>query len=180
VLSIVILKVQFNVGVGNTILAILLAFLFSFVGVQATGTVGINPVGPIAKVSQLVFGGISRAQGQPLKLAQTTNLIAGSLAGQAASHSVDMVGDLKIGHLLSATPKGQFWAQFWGSVVTIVPMTGVFVVFTKAYPCIINHEIENCPFAMPAVMTWKMVSVAMTAQTNPVPKSSGTLFKAPD
>ena len=179
-LSIVVLKVQFDVGVGNTILAILLAFLFSFVGVQCTGTVGINPVGPIAKVSQLVFGGISKAQGQPLKLAQTTNLIAGSLAGQAASHSVDMVGDLKIGHLLSATPKGQFWAQFWGSVVTVVPMTAVFVVFTKAYPCIVDHEIEKCPFRMPAVIAWKMVAVAMTSPETPVPKSSGKLFPTPD
>ena len=166
------LKWQFNVAVGHTILGIILAFIFSFVGVQATGTVGINPVGPIAKCSQLIYGGISKAQGQGLKEAQTANIIAGSLAGQAAAHSTDMVVDLKIGHLLSATPKGQFWAQFWGTVFTIVPMTAMYVLFTKAYPCIINHDLK-CQFGMPAVMAWKFVAMAMTASDVAIPKSSG-------
>lgn len=163
--------------VGHTILAIVLAFLFSLIGVQSVGTIGINPVGPIAKCSQLVFGGISKAQGQPIQDAQMTNIIAGSVAGQAASHSVDMVVDLKIGHLLSATPKGQFWAQLVGTVFTVVPMAGAFVVFAKAYPCIIDHTIEKCPFQMPAVMAWKAVAVAMTSPVSPIPKSSGSIYR---
>jgi uncharacterized oligopeptide transporter (OPT) family protein len=171
----VLLKVQFGVSVGHTILGIILAFLFSFIGVQSTGTVAINPIGSIAKCSQLVFGGVSKAQGQNIQDAQLTNIIAGSLAGQAASHSVDMVGDLKIGHLLSATPKGQFWAQLAGTVFTVVPMTGVFLVFTKAYPCIIDHTIEKCPFSLPAVLAWKSVAQAMTALESPIPKSSGQI-----
>jgi uncharacterized oligopeptide transporter (OPT) family protein len=173
VLSCVLLKVQFQVSVGNTILAIVLAFIFSFVGVQASGTVGMNPVGPIGKCSQLIFGGISKLEGQNLHTAQTANIIAGSLAGQAASHSVDMTADLKIGHLMSATPKGQFWAQLVGTTVAIVPMTGLFVVFTTAYPCIIDHDIESCPFQMPAVMAWKMVAIAMTSKISPIPFGSG-------
>jgi len=173
-LSCVLLKVQLDVPVQNTILGIILAFIFSFIGVQATGTVGINPVGPIGKCSQLIFGGISKAQGADLKASQMTNLVAGSLAGQAASHSVDMVTDLKIGHLMSATPKGQFWAQLIGTVLTVVPMTGLFVMYTKAYPCIIDHTIDNCPFELPAVMAWKAVAIAMTQAANPIPKSSGT------
>jgi uncharacterized oligopeptide transporter (OPT) family protein len=168
--------VQFKVEIGHTILGITLAFLFSFIGLQSAGTVGINPVGPIAKASQLVFGGISKAQGQSVKDAQLTNLITGSLAGQAASHSVDMVCDLKIGHLLSATPRGQFWAQLIGTVFTVVPMTGAFLVFTKAYPCIVDQTIENCPFELPAVTSWKAVAEAMTALENPIPKSSGHLI----
>jgi uncharacterized oligopeptide transporter (OPT) family protein len=168
------------VDVGHTILGVVLAFLLSFIGVQASGTVGINPVGPIGKCSQLVFGGISKMQGQNLKDAQTVNLLAGSLAGQAASHSVDMVADLKIGHFLGATPKSQFWAQLWGTVLTIVPMTGVFVFYTKAYPCIIDHDIEKCPFELPAVMAWKAVAVAMTQPNAAIPKSSGILFSLYD
>jgi hypothetical protein len=168
------LKVQFDVPVGHSILGVVLAFLFSFVGVHGTGTLAINPVGPIAKCSQVIFGGISKAQGQSVKAAQMSNLIAGSLAGQAASHSADMVTDLKIGHLMSATPKGQFWAQLWGTVSTIVPMVGAFLVYTKAYPCIINHdESVKCPFELPAVMAWKAVAMAMTEIDNPIPRSSG-------
>lgn len=173
-LSCVLLKVQFDVPVGHSILGVILAFLFSFIGVHGVGTVGINPVGPIAKCSQLVFGGISKAQGQTVKASQVSNLIAGSLAGQAASHSADMVTDLKIGHLLSATPKGQFWAQLAGTVSTIVPMVGAFLVYTKAYPCIIDHTIEKCPFQLPAVMAWKAVAIAMTDTNSPIPRTSGT------
>jgi len=175
VLSCVLLKVQFDVPVGHSILGIILAFLFSFIGVHGTGTVAINPVGPIAKCSQMIFGGISKAQGQTVKAAQMSNIIAGSLAGQAASHSVDMVTDLKIGHLLSATPKGQFWAQLWGTVITIVPMVGAFLVYTKAYPCILDHDIEKCPFALPAVMAWKAVALAMTDSDDPIPRTSGII-----
>lgn len=102
-----------------------------------------------------------------------TNLVAGSLAGQAASHSVDMVADLKIGHIMSATPKGQFWAQLAGTVATVIPMTGLFLLYTKAYPCITDHTIEPCQFEQPAVMAWKAVAMAMTESDNPIPKSSG-------
>lgn len=55
--------------------ALILAFVFSFIGVQSSGTTDVNPVGTIAKASQLVIGGITRRQGIPLKAAQTTNLI---------------------------------------------------------------------------------------------------------
>ena len=151
----------------------MLAFILALVGVQSSGAVGINPVGPVAKCSQLVLGGVTKAQGFDVKTAQMVNLVAGSLAGQAASHSADMVSDLKIGHLMSATPKGQFWAQFWGTVVTVVPMAGIFIVYTKAYPCIIDHDIEPCQFSLPAVMAWKAVTLAMTEGDDPIPKSSG-------
>ena len=68
-----------------------------------------------------------------LQTAQLTNLVAGSIVGQSASHSVDMVGDLKTGalrrrflsrpwshfsfagHLIGASPVSQFWAQLGGS-----------------------------------------------------------------
>jgi uncharacterized oligopeptide transporter (OPT) family protein len=163
------------VAVGNTILAIIIAFFLAFVGVQSSGTLGINPVGVIAKASQLVFGGISKATGQELKSAQLENLIAGSVAGQAAHHSVDMVSDLKIGHLMSATPKGQFWAQFWGTAITVVPMAGAFLVYAKAYPCIIDHDLPGeCMFEMPAVTAWKAVAVAITDPNASIPKSSGS------
>ena len=108
-----------------------------------------------------------------------TNLVAGSLAGQAAHHSVDMVADLKIGHLMSATPKGQFWAQLAGTVATVIPMTGLFVLYTQAYPCITDHTIEKCQFEMPAVMAWKAVAIAMTETKNPIPKSSGITSSDP-
>jgi hypothetical protein len=81
-------KLSFGMDVGVSILALILAFIFSFIGVQASGTTDVNPVGTIAKASQLVIGGVTKGQGVPTNVAQTTNLIAGSIAGQAASNTV--------------------------------------------------------------------------------------------
>lgn len=41
---------QFHVNVGETILALILAFLFSFIGVQSSGYTDINPISTVAKV----------------------------------------------------------------------------------------------------------------------------------
>ena len=77
--TLIVGKLSFNMDVGVGIFALLLALLFSFIGVQASGTTDVNPV-VIPKTSQLVIGA-------PIKTAQTTNLVAGSLAGQAASQA---------------------------------------------------------------------------------------------
>jgi uncharacterized oligopeptide transporter (OPT) family protein len=168
----VILQLKFDVPPYNTLLGIVLAIPLACVGLQATASTGINPVGPVAKFSQLIFGGISKAQGHHMKEAQMSNLIAGSLAGQAASHSVDMVGDFKIGHLLGAAPRGQAIAQIVGTLVGIVPVTFAFMMYGIAYPCALDGDAEKCPFGMPAAQAWRAVAMAMT-QDDPLPLSAG-------
>ncbi|SPO25491.1 related to permeases - unknown function [Ustilago trichophora] len=164
---------QFHMNLGNVILAIILAFIFSFVGVQASGATDTNPIGTVAKASQLIVGGALRGQGKTGASGLLENLIAGSIASSAASHAVDMVGDLKTGHLLRAKPRNQFWAQIFGSFWSIFVSTGLFVLFTKAYPCITDASAEECPFAAPAVAAWKAVAVAVISPKLPVSLSSG-------
>ncbi|ETS64672.1 hypothetical protein PaG_00619 [Moesziomyces aphidis] len=173
VFTCLVCTLQFHMNLGNVILAIILAFIFSFVGVQASGATDTNPVGTIAKASQLVVGGALRGQGKTGPPGLLENLIAGSIASSAASHSVDMVGDLKTGHLLRAKPRNQFWAQIVGSFFSIFVSTGLFVLFTKAYPCIIDAAAEECPFAAPSVAAWKAVAVAVISPKLPVSLSSG-------
>jgi hypothetical protein len=48
---------------------------------------------------------VIKGQGTDIKTVQTTDLIVGSIAGQAASHGVDMTGDLKTGDLLAQCPR---------------------------------------------------------------------------
>ncbi|KAF8599334.1 OPT superfamily oligopeptide transporter [Ceratobasidium sp. AG-I] len=164
---------QFHLNAGVGIVSLLLAFIFAFIGVQSSGTTDVNPVGVIAKASQLVIGGITKGQGIPLHEAQLANLVAGSVAGQAASHAVDMTGDLKTGHLLRASPKAMFWAQVVGSGIGIWLSVGLFVLFATAYPCLTDLEAECTAFGMPAVAAWRSVTIAVTSPTLPIPKSSG-------
>ena len=171
--TILVGKFSFGMDVGVSILALILAFIFSFIGVQSSGTTDVNPVGVIAKASQLVIGGVTKGQGTPLAVAQTTNLLAGSIAGQAASNGVDMTGDLKTGHLLRAAPNAQFWAQVLGSVIGIWLSVGLFVLFAEAYPCLINLEIDCEAFGMPAVAAWRSVAIAVTSPTLPIHPTSG-------
>ncbi|KAG8760977.1 hypothetical protein FRC14_000578 [Serendipita sp. 396] len=172
-LTLIVGKLSYKMDVGVGILALLLAFIFSFIGVQSSGTTDVNPIGTIAKASQLLIGGVTRGQGIPLEQAQLTNLVAGSIAGQAAAHGVDMTGDLKTGHLLRASPRVQFLAQVLGSVIGIWLSVGLFVLFATAYPCITDLDVECTAFGLPSVSAWRTVAVAVTSPKLPIPPSSG-------
>lgn len=136
IMSCAILTTQFKMNVGEAILALLLGFLFSFIGVQSSGVTDINPISTIAKASQLVFGGVSKGSDYQLAEAQRLNLVGGAIAGGSAAQAVDMTGDLKTGYLLGAKPKVQFIAQLVGSVVAVFLNVGLYILFTTASPCI--------------------------------------------
>jgi uncharacterized oligopeptide transporter (OPT) family protein len=68
--------------------------------------------------------------------ARLLNLSAGVIAAGSAAQASDMTGDLKTGYLLRAKPRNQFIAQLCGSLVSIFLTSGLFVLFTKASPCI--------------------------------------------
>ncbi|KAH9219269.1 OPT oligopeptide transporter protein-domain-containing protein [Leptodontidium sp. 2 PMI_412] len=175
--SMIVLALQYNVSPGLTILAVILAFIFSFIAAQSAGATDINPVSTCAKASQLVFGGVTQGQGIHGDKALTINMTAGIVAGGAAAQSVDMLGDLRTGYLLSASPYAQFIAQAIGSFFSIFLCTGFFVLFSNAYPCIIDPDWDpatqgTCQFGIPSVSAWVAVSGAVTGTEFPVPPNS--------
>lgn len=91
VMTMLVCTLQFHMNGGNTVLALVLAFLFSFIGIQSSGTTDINPLSSVAKASQLIVGGAVKGQGKTGNPALLENLLAGSIASSAAAHSVDMV-----------------------------------------------------------------------------------------
>jgi uncharacterized oligopeptide transporter (OPT) family protein len=171
IVSCALMATQFKVGVGETILALLLGFIFSFIGVQSAGDTDVNPVSTCAKASQLVFGGVSKGQHLGTNQAQLMNLVAGALSAGAAAQATDMTGDLKTGHLLRAKPKNQFAAQLFGTTIAVFLSVGLFVLFTKASPCIITGDLP-CPYGAPSIAAWAAVAFAVTAPSLPIPASS--------
>lgn len=135
-MTVAILATKFHLNVGEAILSLILGFLFSFIGVQSAGQTDINPVSSVAKASQLIFGGVTKGTGLALPDAQLVNLTAGVVSAGAAAQGSDMTGDLKTGYLLRAKPRNQFIAQLCGAVVAVFLCTGLFILFTKAAPCI--------------------------------------------
>jgi uncharacterized oligopeptide transporter (OPT) family protein len=110
--------VQFNLSVGQTIIAILFAFIFSLIGAESCGRTNIIPVTSIGNAVQLVVGGTTRGHGTVPKQ-QLTNITGGLLAVGASYQSTDMLQDLKTTHLLRASPRVEFYAQCCGAVVSI-------------------------------------------------------------
>jgi OPT family oligopeptide transporter len=174
IMSCAILATQFKMNVGEAILALLLGFLFSFIGVQSSGYTDVNPVSTVAKATQLIFGGIGKGSHLATGPAQTLNLTAGVIAAGSAAQATDMTGDLKTGYLLRAKPKNQFVAQLVGSVVAVFLNAGLFILFTTASPCIINPPASGeCTYAAPSVAAWSAVAIAVTSPKLPIPPSSG-------
>ncbi|KAG6899675.1 hypothetical protein C0993_008029, partial [Termitomyces sp. T159_Od127] len=169
-----ILATIFNMNVGEALLALILGFLFSFIGVQSAGQTDVNPVTTVAKVSQLIFGGIGKGAHLALNPSQMLNLSAGVIAAGSAAQACDMTGDLKTGYLLRAKPRNQFIAQLCGAVVAIFLTTGLFILFTKATPCILYLPASGqCQYGAPSVAAWVAVAVAVSSPHLPIPASSG-------
>lgn len=169
----VVLGIQYGQNVGVTILSIVFAFIFSFIGAESTGRTNITPVTSIGNASQLVIGGITRGH-YPIQDAQMLNIAGGMLALGASEQSADMLGDLKTTHLLRASPRVQFYAQMVGALVSIFMSVGMYVLFSAAYPCINDLSTQaHCSFSAPDVGAWRAIAVAVTSPSLPIPPSSG-------
>ncbi|KAI8920919.1 OPT oligopeptide transporter protein-domain-containing protein [Powellomyces hirtus] len=171
---------MFDIGVGEGILSIILAFIFAFIGIQASGTTDLNPTGAIAKTAQFVYGGVTRAKGWTetplLEKAQIQNLMSGAIASAVASRSVEMVGDLKTGHLLRASPRTQFIAQAIGTFFACFISLGLYIVYVDAYPCVNTvyvNKPDECKFEVSSASAWAVTATALTAKNPGIPHSAG-------
>jgi OPT family oligopeptide transporter len=173
VLACVVMGVQFEMPVGMSLLSIFLAFFFSLLAVQCAGVTDITPLTAASKASQIILGGATKGEGWQIDHAQRLNLLGGSLASIGANQASDLTGDFRVGFLLRTSPKQQWVAQGLGTIVAVILAPALFMLFAKAYPCILDQNAEHCPFSAPSVSAWRAVTVAMTDPVFPVPDSSG-------
>lgn len=174
ILAMIIFHFQWEMHPGLTLLAIVLAFLFSFLAIQIGAVTDQTPLTAAAKASQLVFGGATSGSGYSVLHAQKINLVAGGLASGGAGVATDLTSDFRTGFLIGTSPVKQWIAQAIGSFMAVWIAPGLFVLFTEAYPCIYDaSKAKNCPFMVPAVSAWAAVAQAVTVPNIPIPLSSG-------
>jgi OPT family oligopeptide transporter len=175
VLAMIIFHFQWEMHPGLTILAIVLAFLFSFLAIQIGAVTDQTPLTAAAKASQLIFGGATSNQGLDVIHAQKLNLVAGSLASGGAGVATDLTSDFRTGFLIGTPPVKQWIAQAIGTFVSVWLAPGLFVLFTSAYPCIYDPALaeEHCAFLVPSVTAWAAVARAVTDPNVKIPLSSG-------
>ncbi|GEQ70842.1 hypothetical protein JCM33374_g4522 [Metschnikowia sp. JCM 33374] len=141
-----------------TVAAILLALVFSVLGVRALGETDLNPVSGIGKLSQLIFAAII-PHNHPAKI--LINIIAGGIAEAGAQQAGDLMQDLKTGFLVGASPKAQFVAQIIGTVYSVFFSSIMYKVYNSVY------EIPSKTFRIPTAVVWIDCSRLVTGEGLP-------------
>lgn len=170
--AMVIFALQWGMNPGLTILACVLGFLFSFLAIQIGAVTDQTPLTAASKASQLVFGAATKNSGLSIKDAQRINLVAGGLASGGADVATALTSDFRTGFLLGTSPIKQWYAQGLGTLIAVFLAPGMFILFTTAYPCILDGS-EHCAFAVPSVAAWAAVAQAVTDPAVSIPLKSG-------
>jgi OPT family oligopeptide transporter len=137
------------------ILAVLITFVLSMVAARATGETDITPIGAMGKITQLTFGGLAPAQ-------PAVNLMTANVTAGAASHSADLLTDVKAGYLLGANPRKQFLAQLFGVVAGAIACVPV-------YRLIASPEKLGTSMPAPAAVTWRSVAELLSRGFDALP-----------
>jgi len=172
VLAMLVFHFQWGMNPGLTILACVLGFLFSFLAIQIGAVTDQTPLTAASKASQLVFGAATSGKGYSIIDAQRLNLVAGSLASGAADVATSLTGDFRTGFLLGTPPVKQWYAQAMGTLISVFLAPGLFVLFTTAYPCILDGS-DHCAFGVPSVAAWAAVARAVTDPSVHIPATAG-------
>ncbi|MBL9127599.1 MAG: OPT/YSL family transporter [Verrucomicrobiales bacterium] len=158
--TVVVLRLAFGVSVPLGILAVLLTIVVSLVCSRATGETDTTPIGPMGKLTQLVYGILPGAAGNT-----AINLMTAGATTSAGMASADLLTDLKSGYLLGAHPRKQFFAQLVGVLV------GTLAVVPAWYLMVPNLQRLEA-FNPPATNMWKAVADLLTQGVRSLPPSA--------
>ncbi len=137
-------RAWFGVPVFEGLISVLAAFLLSVVAARATGETDVTPIGAMGKITQLLFGVLVPGNA-------AANLMTATVTAGAASHSADLLTEVKTGYLLGGAPRKQFWAQILGV------FAGAFVC-VPVYFLIAKPEKLGGELAAPAAQAWASVA----------------------
>ncbi|KAM0425165.1 hypothetical protein ACHAPT_009482 [Fusarium lateritium] len=172
IVSCVVLGLQYQMPIGASILSLFFGFFFAFMSIQVYGSTEIAPTSAITKVVQLILGGISNQANSAAQVAYTVNIAGAQVAGGAAYAAMELMADLRVGYLLGTPLYQQLAAQILGNVVAVFLSPLLFVLFSTAYPCILESGAAQCSFQVPAAAGWTGLASVATTSSFPVPKSA--------
>jgi putative OPT family oligopeptide transporter len=118
----------------GTVIAFVLAFLFTPVAARAIAIVGVNPVSGMTLITLIIACIILAATGlSGNELGQTVALVIGCAVCTALSTSGAFVSDLKIGYWMGSSPFQQERWKFLGILVASLSVGLVISVLASAY-----------------------------------------------
>jgi len=138
------------------IVAVLATFLLSIVAARATGETDVTPVGAMGKITQLVYGVVAPSN-------MTTNLMTASITAGAASHSADLLTDLKSGYMLGGSPRKQTIAQLFGVLAGTLLCVPVYTIVAKP------EKLGSAELPAPAAKVWAAVAEMLAKGLDALP-----------
>jgi uncharacterized oligopeptide transporter (OPT) family protein len=141
------------------IIAVAITFILSVVAARATGETDITPVGPMGKITQLIFGGLDPGN-------VTTNLMAASVTAGASTHTADLLTDLKSGYLLGGNSRRQTISQLFGSVAGMLCCVPVYEVIAR------SGLLGSDTLPAPAARVWEGVARLLSNGIGSLPASA--------
>lgn len=141
------------------VMSVLLAAVLSMVATRVSGETDIAPLGAMGKVTQFCYAAISPGSA-------VTNLMAANVTAGAASHTSDLLTDLKSGYLLGAKPRQQFLAQLFGVAIGTLVCVPVYNILVP------NASVLGDKFAAPAAMVWKATAEVLAKGLSTLPPTA--------
>jgi uncharacterized oligopeptide transporter (OPT) family protein len=146
----------FDISPWMAVLAILLSFVFCAIAVHAVGETDMNPSGPMAKITQVIYGFMDPGR-------VSTNVMTAGITAAGASQAADLMTDLKAGHLLGVSVRRQVLAQLLGIGCGVFVVVGVYKALAAAYP------IPGEDFTAPSVQSWYAVARVLAGGLKTLP-----------
>lgn len=138
------------------VIAVLVTFLLSIVAARATGETDITPIGAMGKITQLIYGVVAPSN-------MTTNLMTASITAGAASHSADLLTDLKSGYLLGGNPRKQTISQLFGVLAGTLVCVPVYMVIADP------AKLGTKELPAPAAKVWEGVARMLAGGLDQLP-----------
>lgn len=156
ILQLTLFQIHWYMG----LIAVILTFFLASVATRAAAEVGINPIGAMGKVTQLLYGVLAPGN-------MTTNLMTANVTAGAACSCADTVANLKVGHMVGANPRKQFIAQLFGVFAgTLFAVPAYFILVPDA------NALGGARFPAPAAIVWAGVARILSQGLNTLPPSA--------
>jgi uncharacterized oligopeptide transporter (OPT) family protein len=150
----------FRISIPLGLIAVVFSFVIALVCCRATGETDTTPIGPMGKVTQLLYSVLPGAAGDRI-----INLMSAGVTSSAGFCAADLLTDLKSGYILGANPRKQFLAQFAGiffGTLAVVP----------AWYLMVPNKAALEAFNPPATNMWKAVADLLTQGVHMLPDTA--------
>ncbi len=158
--------VLFQIPAWAAMVGVAFTFVLAIVAARVSGETGIAPVGPMGKVTQLLFGVLTPGNA-------AANLMAANVTGGSASQCADLLHDMKTGLLIGASPRSQAAAQVFGVLAGSLAGSWAYLLIVRDPKLLLTEE-----WPAPAVAAWKGVADLFAKGMESMPAGAMTAMLA--